>query len=646
MKFRHLATSNVRGNWRQYAAFFFSSAFSVMIFFLYAQFVLHPDVEGGTLYGANYVKNGMIACQYIIVVFSFFFVLYSLSSFLKSRSKEFGLLSLFGMTGRQIGRMVLTETVLIALVAITAGIALGTLFSKLFLLAVSELMQLDSPIRFMIVWKAVGITYAVFIVLFTALSAFTIVRFSAKTVVEQLREGRKPKTPPPFSSWLSVLAAVTIGSGYFLAYMTKTPGMLLVVFFPVIGLVVFGTYFLFTQASVAAVRWLQRSAAYFRGTNMLVLSQMAYKLKDNARMLFTVTTLSAVVLTASSTLYVFLKDMQVKTVDAFPQTLTWSVEGEGDEALLQKVHGYLRERGVTVENEVLIRGLSAFMDRGGDGQTDVETTIVSESQYNALKESAKERLDVENGQAVLLYPTAMEMYWGKDVTGLKKVGFELRGPANAMEWSVIQAKGEILHATYMPNHAWLVIDDADYEQKLKQFGAERQRTVYGLELSHWKELRGLESELREKLFDPVQVTLLSRIEPYHEMVQVLSLTLFVGIFICVLFFVAAGSVIYFKMFTELQGEQAMYRSLLRIGLSEREMRSVVGRQLMLIFFIPFFVGSVHTAFAMKALGNVLMSNIWGYALTVLAIYFLMQTVYYMLAKRMYFREIVKGTRLG
>ena len=100
------------------------------------------------------------------------------------------------------------------------------------------------------------------------------------------------------------------------------------------------------------------------------------------------------------------------------------------------------------------------------------------------------------------------------------------------------------------------------------------------------------------------------------------------------------------MFTELQGEQAMYRSLLRIGLSEREMRSVVGRQLMLIFFIPFFVGSVYTAFAMKALGNVLMSNIWGYALTVLAIYFLMQTVYYMLAKRMYFREIVKGTRLG
>lgn len=644
MKLRHLATSNVRGNWRQYAAFFFSSAFSVMIFFLYAQFVMHPDVAEGALYGADYVKNGMIACQYIIVVFSFFFVLYSLSSFLKSRSKEFGLLSLFGMTSRQIRRMVLTETVLIAFVAITVGIALGALFSKLFLLAVSELLHLDSPIRFMIVWKAVGVTYAVFIILFTALSAFTIVRFGMKTVIEQLREGRKPKTPPRFSIWLSMLAAATIGAGYYLAY-TTTAGTLIVVFFPVIGLVVFGTYFLFTQASVAAVRWLQRSPGYFRGTNMLVLSQMAYKLKDNARMLFTVTTLSAVVLTASSTLYVFLKDMQVKTADAFPQTLAWSVAGE-DDALLQAVRGYLQERGVAVEKEVRIRGLSVYFDRDGDGQTDVEASIISESQYNALKENAKDRLDVRSGQAVLFYPPQMEMYWNKDVTGLKKVGFEHRGPADAMEWDVVQAKGEILHATYAANHAWLVIDDADYEQKLQQAGAKRQHTVYGLELPQWKELRGLGDELSENLFDPVRVILLSRIEMYHDLVQILSLTLFVGIFICVLFFVASGSVIYFKMFTELQGEQAMYRSLLRIGLSEREMRSVVGRQLMLIFFIPFFVGSVHTAFAMKALGNALMSNIWGYALTVVAIYFLMQTVYYMLAKRMYFREIVKGTRLG
>ncbi|MED0674328.1 FtsX-like permease family protein [Aneurinibacillus thermoaerophilus] len=141
MKFRHLATSNIRGNWRQYTAFFFSSVFSVMIFFLYAQFILHPDVVGGKLQAANYVKQGMVACEYIIVIFSFFFVLYSLSAFLKSRSKEFGLLSLFGMTNGQIRRMVLTETMVIAALATTVGIGLGLLFSKLFLLALREIFK-------------------------------------------------------------------------------------------------------------------------------------------------------------------------------------------------------------------------------------------------------------------------------------------------------------------------------------------------------------------------------------------------------------------------------------------------------------------------------------------------------------------------
>ena len=38
----------------------------------------------------------------IIYVFSFFFVLYSMSSFLQSRKKEFGLLMMQGMSVRQI----------------------------------------------------------------------------------------------------------------------------------------------------------------------------------------------------------------------------------------------------------------------------------------------------------------------------------------------------------------------------------------------------------------------------------------------------------------------------------------------------------------------------------------------------------------
>ena len=44
MTFRSLALSNVKGNWRAYSAFFLSSVFSVLIFYIYAAFLTHPDV--------------------------------------------------------------------------------------------------------------------------------------------------------------------------------------------------------------------------------------------------------------------------------------------------------------------------------------------------------------------------------------------------------------------------------------------------------------------------------------------------------------------------------------------------------------------------------------------------------------------------
>src|SRR5690625_3721870 len=102
MKFRHLALKNVKGNWHQYIAFFLSCTFSVMIFYIFASFIYHPDVVGGHISGGEGVRNGLLACEYIIIIFSFFFVLYSVSAFIKSRKKEFGLLSLFGMTQGQI----------------------------------------------------------------------------------------------------------------------------------------------------------------------------------------------------------------------------------------------------------------------------------------------------------------------------------------------------------------------------------------------------------------------------------------------------------------------------------------------------------------------------------------------------------------
>jgi len=87
VNFPQFVYRNVTRNKRTYAAYFFSSAFSVLIFFVYALFIFHPGIKKGVT--AITAVELMKAAEMIMYVFSFLFVLYSVSTFLKSRKKEF-----------------------------------------------------------------------------------------------------------------------------------------------------------------------------------------------------------------------------------------------------------------------------------------------------------------------------------------------------------------------------------------------------------------------------------------------------------------------------------------------------------------------------------------------------------------------------
>ena len=82
--FRQFAFNNVLRNKGVYAAYFLSSLFSVLVFFVYAVFAFHPALSK---VNPN-VSLGLHLAEGIIYVFSFIFVLVSMSAFLKSRKRN------------------------------------------------------------------------------------------------------------------------------------------------------------------------------------------------------------------------------------------------------------------------------------------------------------------------------------------------------------------------------------------------------------------------------------------------------------------------------------------------------------------------------------------------------------------------------
>lgn len=638
MTFRHLALKNIKGNWYQYIAFFLSCTFSVMIFYIFASFIYHPDVVNGHIEGGEKVRSALLACEYIIMIFSFFFVLYSESAFVKSRKKEFGLLSLFGMTNGQIRKLVFYENMLIACFAILSGMALGTLFSKLFLMAMSELLHVDSPIGFQIVTQAVVYTIVGFLALFLVITIYSLFRLGKNEIIELLKASQKPKSLPLFSKWLVVFSMLTLALGYGMAYFSGLRTVMIFMF-PILGLVIVGTYFLFTQGSVALFRNLRRrTSVYYKRTNLITLSQLIFKMKDNARVLFMVSILSAVVLTASGMFYIFFQGSLHNVTSQYPQTFSYVEKGLNSHEVLDpdQIDQILADDGVNVKykNQVAAAPVTVHLSSG-------KTTmnVVSNMSYNQEVQKVKgtKKQDIEEGHAVYVYN-------GPNIAAPVKKNETVKAKINGEQVSLHVDKITNKSVAKWPTNllGYLIVNDQQYESMTASVPDSEKRVAYGYELEDWASTQETIEKIKSTISDERKDAFSAVVGPYSTAKQFGSLTMFIGLFVSVLFFIAAGSMIYFKLFTELQDDQMQFRSLKRIGMTDVEIKKIVTRQIAMLFFVPFVVGGVHALFAFKMLQNMeIFGNVWMYGGIVIGIFFVMQLFYFFISRQSYLARIIK-----
>ena len=648
MTFQRLATSNIRGSWHRYSAYFLSSAFAVMIFFVYAAFIYHPDVLNGNIRGGDSVQKIMVACEYLIIIFSFFFTLYSSSAFLKSRQKEFGLLTLFGMTKTQLRRLVFYENMIISSLAILVGIGIGTVATKLFLLAMSRILGVESPMRFYIDSSAIILTVVGYLVLFAAISLFSLRKVGRTQIIDLIHSEKQPKTPPKFSWVLVILALFSLVLGYGLAFVTNIE-LFIATALPTIGFTVLGTYFLYTQLSVAIIRLLQNNKSfYYRRTHLLNVSQAAYKMKDNARVLFNVSILCTVILTATATFYAFDQGMKQQTLAGNPYVFTLGTPKNDIPVLLPElVKGWGQDDGFKVTDYAEVRHVRVELK--GKQFEDDYTGMISVSDYNRLADILHtDQLSVTGKEAILVNQSRYGMY-GTEVMqepiNEKKYIGPMKATMNNTEHSmVLQVTKRLQQSVLDPGYYGfnlLVVEDPVIDQMYAAAPSRTARTIQVYNWSNWENSIKLEQKIRDHLPKEGSYSITSRVEMWNDYRHATSLTLFIGMFISLLFFIASGSVIYFKLFTELQDDQAHFRALTRIGLSIKEIRHVVTVQVGLIFFAPCLVGSMHTIFAMKTLSNLLMTNVMWYALIVVGMFVLMQTIYFLAARRTYMKKILE-----
>jgi len=636
--FRQLAINNVRASGLRYAAYFLSCVFSVTLFFVYAQFILHPDVAGGTIYGGSASRTVLIVCEVLVGLFAFFFVLYSTGSFLRARSAEFGLLSLLGTTRGQLRRLIWLESSVLSGVATLTGIGLGLLLSKLFLMAIARVLGMATPIRFLLVPEAVGLTLVVFALLFQLVTLVATLRVGGRTVAALMVTARGERAAPRASPTLAFLGATLIAGGYVVAATVKGTGVV-VAFLPVVAAVVVGTYLLLWHASVIVLRRLQaRERWYLSGPRMLAVSQLVYKVRDNARLMATIASLSAVVLAGAGTFHIFSRQIELSISERFPQALAvvgperGPAAGDAGAALgvdPAAVEALLTKHLVTPTLRAdlgLITG-----DAWVDGAVR-RVTLVSTEDYLALAatlERAAPPLDQVASTLALVPPAGNTGADGGPVPGTVRVAAHPVEPVGT------------LTVPFLVIDDWYLVAAPDLAEldPLEHGMAARE-----LWLWDWRQVGpGVSALINEvAALDPGEFegdVVSGREFAARAARSTLGLSLFVGLFVSLLFFIGAGSLIYFKLFTELPEDSRTLWRLRRIGLTPAETGRLVTWQVATIFFLPFALGGLHAAFALRAFGNLLALPVGGYTATVLALFALVQGAFYLLTRWTYIRQV-------
>lgn len=600
---------------------------------MYASFIYHPDVVGGNISQKMRVEAGLEAMNYIVVIFSGMFILYSNSIFLRSRKKELGLLTLIGATKGQLGRMLMLEQIILGFVSVIVGIAFGMLGSTLFFKAVSAAVGIETSLPFVWNWKPIWITAGVYMALFFVLSLFSLWTVWRLQIIDLLRDARKQRVEPFSFVWLFVVGLLCIIVAYVLCFQV-TFANFFIYFLPIVGLTIVGTYFLFTQGSVVLLKALQRrKSLFYTQPNLFVLSNLIYKMKDNARFLFIISIITAVVASASGTLYVFFEDMSNKAVHQHPHAVAYTENGIGSNEVIDeqkmdellKKHKFEDARKATIE---IVPGTMKIKMAGREIEGDVP--IISEKEFNKeAKKQKKEEIYNEVGAGTLVIEGMATDFINFD----KTVQFTVQNEAHTLKLNKMYAE------SVFNGMGFLVVNDEDYKKYASVVPDTEKQKYYGYYIKDWQATEGLATDMKQIISSEKQGQFSNSALSYKEIKESGSITMFIGFFVTVLFFFFACSMTYFKWFNDKEQDRIQFTSLKRIGMTEKEIRTIAIRQMGAVFFIPILIGIVHSGFALYTLGNMLHIDLLKSGILIITAYLTASAIYFMIAQRGYLKHV-------
>ena len=625
--FSGLAKQNIRNNKSTYIPYIITCIFCIAMIYM-MEFLRDCPTLDQAVRQADEVRMIVFTGEIVVEIFCIIFLIYSNSFLMKRRQKEIGLYNILGLERNHIGIVMFLETIITSIGSLAGGIATGIIGSKLALLLLLKLLHIPSVLGFYISVKGIFTCLFMFGIVFLMILFLNLAKIHLSRPVELLR-GNNTGEKEPAAKWLMALIGfICLGAGYYLAVTTESPIKAITIFLLAVILVMAGTYLLFTAGSIVILKFLRRRKSfYYRTGNFISISGMLYRMKQNAIGLASICILSTgVLLMISMTVSIYF-GMNDIMLNRYPYDVDMSVTSISEDECQTAIEAFekaIADNKVPVEKSVEEIYLDIVCSKNGDQILIKPANTIRNSDsvlvLSLFTQAEYERLtgisaNLNDGEIFAWYPSAVQ----KDSVTVDETEFTVK------KW--LDKNPLTCGEDAVSDNAVLVVTDEDFK-KFDEMRTEMYKGVSSapagedLTLHLGLDITGSETDkidfgtpvmevvkdLKKNggLSENSWITSGIRQQEYESYYADNGSLLFIGILLGSLFLMGTAMIIYYKQISEGYEDQKRFEIMQKVGLSRREVRSSVRRQILMVFFLPLLMAMLHITMAFPMIRRMLL----------------------------------------
>lgn len=638
-----------------YIPFVLSCILTIMMYYMVSSLSMNPNMMN--MIGGDVMQQILSLGIYVITVFAVIFLFYTNSFLIKRRKREFGLFNILGMEKKHLSIVIALESIIVFLVSMVLGIGIGILLDKAFYLLIAKMLNASIALGFYISYQSIVNSIILFLIIFVLMYLFSLIQINLSNPIELLHGDQHGEKEPKTKWLLALIGLICLGTGYYMSVSIQDPVTAFAFFMVAVILVVIGTYMLFTAGSIVILKLLRKNKRYYYKTNHFIsVSNMIYRMKQNAVGLGNICILSTMVLVMLSTtisLWVGMNDI-IET--RFPRDITVSINSvDSNQALytIDDMNNAIEQAGIQTEDELVYRTLSVSAFNQGNTYTfgnenmslqDISNVVVlyfiTLDDYNRTEGTNVSLAPDE----VLVFPSGKQ--FDHKTIDIASNTFKVKGILDSI-------KADSNYSANLQNSMFVVVDSMDTlfmidDLQKQAYGdnASYIHTSYDFNLSKSEGMSVKEATdalIANYPGDTTYMMVDTQEGNYEDLLSLYASFLFIGIFLSFLFIMATVLIMYYKQITEGYEDKKRFEIMQKVGLDKREVKKTINSQVLTVFFLPLVVAAIHIVFAFPMIEKMLRllyldnTNLYimttvicfgVFALVYVLIYFLTSKVYY------------------